>query len=507
MMPAARLLLAASVLAAPLTLHAAEPFAIRVVDEATGRGVPLVELRSTDQQVFVTDSAGICAITDPALLGQKVYFSTFSHGYEKPADGFGFRGIALDLALGGEATIRLQRLNIAERMYRTTGVGIYSDSVELGLEVPLEQPLVSGLVAGQDSVQAAVLGDRVYWFYGDTNRLAYPLGQFRTSGAVSRLPSAGGLSPDEGVDLEYFVDEGGFSRPMFEARGEGVIWLDGVTTLDDGEEGERIVGHFSRRRGLAEELEQGIAVFDPVAGKFEVIATLQDTRHLLGQAVHVGSGDQEYIYLASPYPSLRVPARWEAVIDPEQYEGLTPLVAGTSFDRDQSQIERDADGRVVYDWKLDTPPLTTEQERQLIQSGLLPADSARWQTVDAATGERIRLHGGSVRWNKCRQRWVMIAVEIYGKTSHLGEVWYLEAAEPEGPWTKGVRIVTHDKYSFYNPTHHDFFDEDGGRIIYFEGTHTHTFSGNPVQTPKYDYNQIMYRLDLDDPRLAPARVP
>lgn len=29
-------------------------------------------------------------------------------------------------------------------------------------------------------------------------------------------------------------------------------------------------------------------------------------------------------------------------------------------------------------------------------------------------------------------------------------------------------------------------------------------SGNTRPTPRYDYNQILYRLDLDDPRLAPA---
>jgi hypothetical protein len=46
------------------------------------------------------------------------------------------------------------------------------------------------------------------------------------------------------------------------------------------------------------------------------------------------------------------------------------------------------------------------------------------------------------------------------------------------------------------------FDKEGDRIIFFEGTYTHTFSGNPDQTPRYDYNQIMYQLDLSDPRLA-----
>ena len=45
------------------------------------------------------------------------------------------------------------------------------------------------------------------------------------------------------------------------------------------------------------------------------------------------------------------------------------------------------------------------------------------------------------------------------------------------------------------------FDKDGGRVIFFEGTYTNMFSGNDDQTPRYNYNQIMYKLDLSDPRL------
>ena len=111
-------------------------------------------------------------------------------------------------------------------------------------------------------------------------------------------------------------------------------------------------------------------------------------------------------------------------------------------------------------------------------------------------------HGGSVYWNAYRGRWVMIAVESFGSTSFLGEVWYAEADTPLGPWVYARKIVTHDKYSFYNPKQHPMFDQDGGRIIFFEGTYTTTFSGNPDPTPRYDYNQVMYRLDLSDGRLA-----
>jgi hypothetical protein len=99
----------------------------------------------------------------------------------------------------------------------------------------------------------------------------------------------------------------------------------------------------------------------------------------------------------------------------------------------------------------------------------------------------------------------MIAVQKDGKESHLGEVWYLEAKRIEGPWRKAVKVASHPKYSFYNPSHHAFFDQQGGRYIYFEGTYTETFSGNPVATPRYDYNQLMCRLDLDDPQLKAAQ--
>ncbi len=94
----------------------------------------------------------------------------------------------------------------------------------------------------------------------------------------------------------------------------------------------------------------------------------------------------------------------------------------------------------------------------------------------------------------------------------MGEVWFSEAPTPEGPWVNAVKVATHDDgstndYSYYNPTQHPFFDEQGGRIIYFDGTYSDTFSGNSNPTPLYDYNEMMYRLDLGKipdlfPRLA-----
>jgi hypothetical protein len=88
-----------------------------------------------------------------------------------------------------------------------------------------------------------------------------------------------------------------------------------------------------------------------------------------------------------------------------------------------------------------------------------------------------------------------------GGTSFLGEIWYAEGDTPLGPWVYARKIISHDSYTFYNPRQHPFFDRESGRILFVEGTYTKTFSGQGPVTPRYEYNQVMYRLDLEDERL------
>src|ERR1041385_7993890 len=98
---------------AAIFLLAAEPvaasFAIEVVDEASGRGVPLVELTTTSGVRYVTDCAGLVAFNEPGLMNQRVFFHVKSHGYEFAADGFGMRGVALDVKAGGSAQLKIKR--------------------------------------------------------------------------------------------------------------------------------------------------------------------------------------------------------------------------------------------------------------------------------------------------------------------------------------------------------------------------------------------------------------
>ena len=164
-----------------------EYFKITVIDSQTGRGVPLVELKTVNDIRYYTDSSGVIAFYEPGLMARDVFFYIQSHGCEVPPDGFGYGGVTLHTKPGADAVIKISRKNIAERLYRITGQGIYRDTVLTGGTPPLKKPVLNGRVLGQDTVMAAVYRDKIYWFWGDTNRESYPLGHFAVSGATSEL--------------------------------------------------------------------------------------------------------------------------------------------------------------------------------------------------------------------------------------------------------------------------------------------------------------------------------
>jgi hypothetical protein len=468
---------------------------IRVIDEATGRGVPLVELETVNSLRFVTDNAGRVAFHEPGLMGREVFFAVRSHGYEVKKDGFGYAGAKVTPRVGHVAEIKLTRKNVAERLCRLTGEGLYRDSVLLGHKPPLRDSLNPGKVGGQDSIQAAVHRGKVYCFWGDTQRMNYPLGLFRTAGAT--LPFPAESDPAGGLDYHYFVDpKSGFARAMMPLpeRPQGVIWIFGVCTVPDENGVEKLIGHYSRRKGLAGEYEHGIAVFDDERADYQPVKVLMPTetwRKPTGHPILWDEGGTRWLLFGSSNPNVRVPATLKDVLDPGKYEAVTCTVTG---------------GIPEWQWQKEKPPTDSKTENGWVKAGTLRPEHARFCPADAAgSGERVVLHSGSVRWNDYRKRWVLVAGQIGGKTSLLGEVWYAEAASPTGPFTKAVKVVTHDRQTFYNVCHHTWLDRDGGRTIHFEGTYTNDFSGNPDKTPRYNYNQILYRLDLDAAALKPAR--
>lgn len=482
---------------------------IRVVDAETGSGVPLVELETVNHLRFVTDNAGRVAFKEPGLMGREVFFTVLSHGYEMKKDGFGFPGVRITPRAGQMAEIKIARRNIAERLSRLTGEGRYRDTLLLGYKPPLADTTNPGLVAGQDSVQAVRYKGAVYWFWGDTNRMSYPLGLFRTAGAKTAIPTAKS-DPAVGMAFNYFVDKTGFARALMPLpeRPEGVIWIDGVCTVPDEKGIDKLVAHYSRRKSLTKQLEHGIVVFDDEKAIFvpaKELPLAEKWRFPYGHPVVFEEGGRKWLLCGDPALNVRVPATLEGVLDPLRYEAYTCAI---EMKKDRPiALKTNSDGDPIWRWQTGLPPMGSEQEAELVKAGKLSPGQARFYPANAADPkERVRLHRGTVRWNEHRQRWVMLAGQLGGKSSLLGEVWYAEAKHPTGPFKTAVKVVTHEKQTFYNVCHHEFLDRDGGRFIHFEGTYTSNFSGNPYKTPRYDYNQILYRLDLDSASLGPAQA-
>lgn len=490
------LLLAALVAAEP-----DRPFAITVVDAKTGRGVPLVELKTVHGVRLVTDSNGVAAFHEPGVMDQTVFFHVAGHGYEFLKDGFGMRGKQVKVTPGGSVTLKIDRVNIAERLYRVTGAGLYRDSLLVGVKAPIREPLLNAQVFGSDSVMTAVYKGKLRWFWGDTQRPGYPLGNFHVPGATSELPPRG-LDPNVGVDLTYFKDDTGFAAKTCEMPGQGPTWLTSLVVLPDATGMERMYGSFVKVEPPLKIYNRGLVVWDDDKNRFTKVRDV-DMGHPafpMGQAVRHG----EYIYIAHPYPMFRVKATAEAFADPAQWETYTPLREGSTLN--SPDLDREPGGRLRFAWRRNAPSVGPAELPKLSKH-MKPAESP-FRLADRDTGKPIYAHAGSVAWNESRRRWTLLFVEHAGKPSFLGEVWYAEADELTGPWRYAVKVATHDRMSFYNPKQHPEFAKDGGKVIYFEGTYTHDFSGNPDTTPRYEYNQVMYRLDLGDVRTAlPRPVP
>jgi hypothetical protein len=516
-MPFAKVSIALIILAGCLATGAtqaapADYFAIHIIDDQTGRGVPLVKLQTTNKVRYYTDSNGYVAFDEPGLMDQKIYFEISSWGYEAPEIGFDYHGAILHTTPGKEAEIKIHRKNIAERLYRLTGEGIYRDTVLLGKKPPIAQGLLNGKIMGSDTVETAIYHGKMYWFWGDSDCPFFPLGNFSTSGATSALPAE--LNLDRGIDYTYFVNkENGFARGMISVSSKQSlpIWIDGLMVVPDRAGHERLLCRFVRTKNLAV-VEQGLAEFNDSKELFEQISTYPRGAPLApqGHPMRAITGGKTYYYFPSPYPIARVLLDYEHATDLKSYEGFTCLKPGTAFANEHSQTNRDDKGNLVWAWQQGADPIGPGQFNTLEKAGLVKADESPYQMRDAATGALLHVVQGTVAWNPYLKKWTMLFGQQGGE-SNLGEIWFATANAPEGPWRAARKVATHamkkDNNDFYNPMQHPEFMQTGGKMIYFEGTFVTTFSGNPAPTPRYDYNQMMYRLDLSDPNLALPEPP
>ena len=178
-------------------------FSIQVRDSQTGRGVPLVKLRASNQDYY-TCSNGYFAYNTPGLMNQNVAFFVSS-------DGYGYNTLPPRTTPGTSGQTAIDRIHHAERLYRVAGNVIFQDTVLLGQSAPIDHPLINANVKGQDSVQSVIYKGKIYWFWGDT-RDDVGFGNFRTSGATfgdtANLLTPAFAIPEPSATLLVFVAAG-----------------------------------------------------------------------------------------------------------------------------------------------------------------------------------------------------------------------------------------------------------------------------------------------------------
>lgn len=432
------------------------PCRIEIIEVGSGWPVPLVELRTTHHMQFFSDNAGVIACDAPELMGREVWFDVIGNGYEVPKDNYGYRGVRLKPEPGKTLRIEVKRTIIAKRIGRITGGGLFAESQKLGSELDWPE---SG-VLGSDSVQNTVYRGKIYWLWGDTTLAHYPLGIFDSSSATSAFQPLGNLQPPLRLKLDYFTDDNGRPRGVAKMPGKGPTWLTAYVTLLDKSGQPHLVATYAKIKTPLDAYEFGLCEWNDAKASFEQGRVLWSKQKNF-ERPHLPEGQpafwkdeqgRHWVLFGDPFPKIRFPATYEAWLDSKTWEELAA------------------------------------------QAPLVSPD-----------GKTVKPHSGHIAWNSFRQRWVTVFMEKSGKPSAFGELWYAEAPAPTGPWGKAVKILSHDNYTFYNPRLHPEFTPTNSPVLLFEGTYTQTFADHPHPTPRYDYNQILYRLDLDDLALKPAQ--
>ncbi|MFT6239648.1 MAG: hypothetical protein ACJAQT_001728 [Akkermansiaceae bacterium] len=435
-------------------LALAKPFQIEVIDRENGWPVPLVRLETTHNVTFITDNAGVVAIDSPELMDREIWLTVSSDGYEVPADRFGNRGIRVTPVSGESHQVKIGRSSIAKRLGRLTGAGLFAESQKLGRHLDWKE---SGIF-GCDSIQTTLHRGKKFWAWGDSAVGQYPLGLFHMTGATTTPAPLRSLEPPLKLPLAYFRAADGRPRSVAELPGKGPTWLNGYLSLPDKDGTPRLVATYSKIRNHLDVYRLGLCLWNEETELFEDHKTLWE--HSLKSpkpprvpeghpVIHTDPDGVKRAYFGDPFPALRMPATFEAWQDPAQWQTLT------------------------------------SQPKVVAKGGL-----------------KITPHRGSIAWNSFRKKWVTVFTQLNGKPSPLGEIWYAEAEHPTGPWENAVKILSHAKHTFYNPRIHPDLTPKKSPTLIFEGTYTVSFSNTDIKTPRYDYNQILYRLDLDDPALV-----
>ena len=440
----------ATFLLATATGVASEQCRIRIVDEANGWPVPLVQLTTIHNVKFVSDNAGVICFDLPELMNVKTWFHVEGHGYSVGTDAFGYSGVRLLPRAGDTLTIKVKRQLPAMRLGRITGAGLFAESQKLGDYTAWKEQRVLGC----DSVQNTVHDGKLFWGWGDTLLAHYPLGRFHMIGATTNIQPLESFKPPIQLRYDYVTDDQGTPRNVAKMPGDGPTWLDGYVSLPDDAGRKRLVATYAKIRPPLTVYEKGLCVWNEQTRRFDKHTVVWTHNENTPEPPPMPHGHPVFwkdrngdniVLFGDPFPTLSCKATFEAWANPETWKQLRP----------QSSVP--------------TPGAT----------------------------EEIVPHRGAIAWNAFRGKWVTVFTQLHGDSSGLGEIWYAEAESAFGPWSGATKVVTHNKYSFYNPQLHPQFTATDSAILLFEATFTRAFSQASAPTPRHDYNQILYRLDLN----------
>ena len=489
-------------------------YRIKLVDVETGKGVPLVMLRTNNYVQMVSDSAGNIAFYEPGMMDTPVWFSVLTDGYElalNQGDNFYFydapydSGVVLTPTADGSTIIYLSRKQVAQRLYRLTGAGLYRDSYLTNAleDIPAtcKSPLLdahSG-VTGQDTVMTAVYKNKVIWMWGDTvcpisarqnNCNSYGM---YTVGATSPVLtssttrtascSKAQLPPDlhyYGVDSDKDTLDNGTHFPHMSPMAafpplNDNTWIADLIVLNRGEVTESLYANYYKNPGDGESTANGttpitgICKWNDTSSSWFEIGDIWPTNNFLdgGHTIQLlGPNERHdgYVYFNSGY---RVLAKEEYIIDYRSYEQFK-------------------DGKWVK-----------------------PSSNSDI----GGTGNDSGVNIASIEWNDYLQQYIMIAeggIIRMGFSSNL-----------TGPWNNLITVGTHSMSgtSCYNLIQLPHMDCDDSSVIHFACTYTSMWSDSihtpdkpstwtsclfglnnkvncaPV-TPRYEYNNLIYAVDL-----------
>lgn len=265
---------------------------------------------------------------------------------------------------------------------------------------------------------------------------------------------------------------------------------------------------------------RGIMEYRPATRYFHGVNTFPareiDDLHIGSHAIGVPEGRPTHIVFSGLAPNRRVAAHPEAIVDIERYESFTCFrqgvrVSSKTFQVQPDQLDRDSRGRLRYRWRGQTSPVGPHEQAMLVEAGHLEPEE-RWIVFrDVRTGRELIHQHHSLQWNPYRQRYAglftcRLASESRPASTEgiqgLNQTWYGEADTLLGPWAYLEKVVDVGDYAYYNPLYNPYFHEQGGRILFFEGTYTRFMDATAPMRPRDNYNQVVHRLDLDDPRVT-----